>query len=617
MNAMIHVRNFIQRLDLGQLVSDGIIPPTESIKPLFYGGIGQYPKWCNKKNMGVQMHSHHGMYMEWVIHKMCQSIHPDLQLHDPYFQNTLLQYAESKNDYTMIEDYANFCHPSVEWRRTTTHLSILKLTATMYSNEIKMRKRDIKKDEGFPKRMQKIYDWLLTVAEEFDSKPLFGQEYNCFKITSHPDLIWGDTVIDIKTTHNFIKMAPQSLLQILTYYTIIQILLDPETMLTKCVSDPQLREAMHGMILEQTLGLDLEPLRKIKKMAILLPLQRKLLSVDLSDWDASKFASVLLFQKKKYIWQGDHHHYHPNVGFHTNRQPTLLKTITDYYKDKPVTRAVQFFTRGNQGYQEVSFTKKDYTDTHKYVQDKGARVFIHSPYSINLSQPFNKWSKGKDTKDSWCIKLLLEELKIGHRIASQGVVVHTGKANSKEYRSDVPTATGRMRDSILYILDKLFFKGYKTPLLVETPAGQGSEILTDLKSLSEFYWSIVCRQFPAYSSVEKVMKRFCKKTGYDKELAKKYLEHVKARETYDWRQLFKICIDTCHVWSAGHDPVIYINQWIETCGADSIGLVHFNDCSVPQGSCRDLHSGQGFVGFRRMHQIIDICTQHGIPMTVE
>ena len=44
-----------------------------------------------------------------------------------------------------------------------------------------------------------------------------------------------------------------------------------------------------------------------------------------------------------------------------------------------------------------------------------------------------------------------------------------------------------MRSAIKYVLNDISNKKLNTKLILETPAGQGTELLTDLKDFIEFY----------------------------------------------------------------------------------------------------------------------------------
>lgn len=80
----------------------------------------------------------------------------------------------------------------------------------------------------------------------------------------------------------------------------------------------------------------------------------------------------------------------------------------------------------------------------------------------------------------------------------------------------------------------------------------------------------------------------------------------------------KICVDSCHVWAAGYDPGYYLRSWLNK-DPHSIGLVHFNDSEVPRGARVDRHytPGLGFIGYKRLWDVHELCKEQHIPMVRE
>jgi hypothetical protein len=54
----------------------------------------------------------------------------------------------------------------------------------------------------------------------------------------------------------------------------------------------------------------------------------------------------------------------------------------------------------------------------------------------------------------------------------------------------------------------------------------------------------------------------------------------------------RVCIDTCHVFASGQNPLDYIKKMMAA-DPDLVRLVHFNDSATPCGSCADRHA---FIG---------------------
>jgi deoxyribonuclease-4 len=113
------------------------------------------------------------------------------------------------------------------------------------------------------------------------------------------------------------------------------------------------------------------------------------------------------------------------------------------------------------------------------------------------------------------------------------------------------------------------------PLLLETPAGQGTELLTVAADFLDFVGSFADNRLRA-------------------------------------------CVDTCHVFACGHNPLEYITALTER-DPTLLKLVHYNDSAAPCGSCVDRHAhvGQGHIGLGPMQAIAELCTARGLPMVVE
>ena len=163
---------------------------------------------------------------------------------------------------------------------------------------------------------------------------------------------------------------------------------------------------------------------------------------------------------------------------------------------------------------------------------------------------------------------LEKNLQYAAAMGLKGVVVHVGKSVGM----DLAVALEHMRANLLKAIETAT---ETCPILLETPAGQGSETLTIGDEFIAFVQSFASSRL-------------------------------------------RICLDTCHVFASGQDPLEYI-QKIYTADAGLLKLVHFNDSAAPCGSCLDRHAfiGTGKIGFTAMKAIADYCKGKGIPMLVE
>jgi apurinic endonuclease APN1 len=229
----------------------------------------------------------------------------------------------------------------------------------------------------------------------------------------------------------------------------------------------------------------------------------------------------------------------------------------------------QMFLRNpRNGFGDVP-NESDILASLKIIKDHQINYFTHSPYIINLSRPF---TKKNPTCEKWVLGLLSKDLQTTNAIGGKGVVVHVGKSVDL----DIDTALNKMESSIRTVLKDAT---ENCPLLLETPAGEGTELCSTIEQLLSFY----------------------------------------QRFSEDERKRFKICVDTCHVFASGYDPLEYMTKWNQQFPS-TIALVHFNDSCKSKGSKVDLHKHYidgGFIGYQKMVEISKWCRQYEIPMVVE
>lgn len=245
------------------------------------------------------------------------------------------------------------------------------------------------------------------------------------------------------------------------------------------------------------------------------------------------------------------------IGCHVGKAKTITDTIRAV-ADSPAP--YQIFLSGPQN-SNIKADDKDLASALALVEQTQARIFVHSQYLINLAN--------KENQDAWHEKLLIKNLQVCRAFGGKGVVVHVGKS----VKLPVPEAIETMRGAIQRCLEHAT---PECPLLLETPAGQGTELLTDMKEFLDFV------------------------------------------ESFGTPKL-RVCVDTCHVFAAGHDPMAYLQATLARPGL--LKLVHYNDSLGACGSCVDRHAhigtGEGLIGFPKMSQIAALCSANEIPMIIE
>ena len=240
-----------------------------------------------------------------------------------------------------------------------------------------------------------------------------------------------------------------------------------------------------------------------------------------------------------------------DVGSHVGRRRTLAETISAahaHLRGAPL----QIFLSSPRG-GGLRLADAELAEAAGAVAALGARLYVHAPYTINLC------------RSAAAPPLLVATLRAAAAIGARGVVVHVGKSVG------LADAAANMRASFAAAAAEATAQ---CPLLLETPAGQGTETLTDP---DEFFGFVAAAN--ASSPVG-------------------------------------ICVDTCHVFACGHDPVEYVKKAI---GTGLLRLVHFNDSQGACGSCVDRHAsaGTGRIGAGPLREVAHVCRDAAVDMLVE
>ena len=253
------------------------------------------------------------------------------------------------------------------------------------------------------------------------------------------------------------------------------------------------------------------------------------------------------------------------IGTHIRKNKQFFLSLQAFYGNEDnLKRPCQIFTGSPKYWRRPSLQPEDVMATKRYIDKHNLSVFVHSIYLCNLCKPFIKFRE----KAFGC---LLWELETGMLMGFKGVVVHCGKS----LKLPLKEALDNMYKNMIILLPHI---NPTCPLLLETSSGQGSETLHQYDDLSNFY----------------------------------------NRFTKEQKQKIKICIDTCHVFAAGHDPLEFMQKW-EKDHPNSLVLVHYNDSQECCGAKKDRHAapGEGHIGAEKMSLITDWCQERNLPMILE
>jgi deoxyribonuclease-4 len=185
-------------------------------------------------------------------------------------------------------------------------------------------------------------------------------------------------------------------------------------------------------------------------------------------------------------------------------------------------------------------------------------TYIHAPFLINLGSPTEGTYKNSLASTKY-------SLKRGGEIKAKGVVIHTGSAVDE---GNIKKAWKQIHEGMMPILNEL---DENDPwLLLEPTAGQGQSLVKRLEDLNNYF------------------------------------------EALEWHPKVGICLDTCHVFAAGHDIKSKggmsqtIDLLVEVAGSERIQLIHANDSMDVLGSLKDRHQnlGEGEIGIKPFAELL-------------
>jgi deoxyribonuclease-4 len=199
-------------------------------------------------------------------------------------------------------------------------------------------------------------------------------------------------------------------------------------------------------------------------------------------------------------------------------------------------------------------------------------VYVHAPYLINFG------SHTEATVDL-SVKSLRHSLRRGRAIGALGVVVHTGSATGGRERA---VALKQVRERVLPLLDELTHDDDPW-LLLESTAGQGASLCSRTWDFGPYF------------------------------------------EALDAHPKLGVCLDTCHIFAAGHDLTgpegmhQTLDLLVDTVGEGRLKLIHANDSKEAVGAHRDRHAniGAGHIGEGPFRALMTHPATEGVPLIIE
>lgn len=227
----------------------------------------------------------------------------------------------------------------------------------------------------------------------------------------------------------------------------------------------------------------------------------------------------------------------------------------------------QFFSRNPRGGQAK---KIDPADAQALIDlaktNNFAPLLVHAPYTINMC------SSNKDTRD-FARMAFADDLERLQYLPDNYYNFHPGSHVGQGVETGIAQITE--------IMNACIRENHHTTILLETMSGKGTEVGRSFEEIKAI--------------IDKV------------ELADK----------------IGVCLDTCHVYSAGYDIVNKLDQVLaefeQIIGLDRLKAIHLNDSMTPFNSKKDRHApiGEGHIGFAALVEFITHPLLRDLPFYLE
>lgn len=260
----------------------------------------------------------------------------------------------------------------------------------------------------------------------------------------------------------------------------------------------------------------------------------------------------------------------PRLGAHTPTSGGMAKRSIAYAQEVKA-EAIQVFASNPRGWAMPDAN----LEADKLFRDKALELdietYVHAPFLINLGSPTVATYENSVASTAYSLKRAKE-------IGSKGAVIHTGSAVDAGH---VDKAWKQIKKGMMPVLNKLT---EEDPwLLLEPTAGQGQSLVKKLDDLLHYF------------------------------------------EALEWHPKVGVCLDTCHVFAAGHDiakkggMTETLDLLVKLVGVERIQLIHANDSMDVCGALKDRHQnlGDGEIGIKPFEELLAHPVAQNAPLILE
>ncbi|MGW2792649.1 deoxyribonuclease IV [Streptomyces sp. NPDC001251] len=249
-----------------------------------------------------------------------------------------------------------------------------------------------------------------------------------------------------------------------------------------------------------------------------------------------------------------------------------LATVGLSYAREIGAETVQVFAANPRGWATPTGNPAQDEQFRTECAEASIPAYVHAPYLINFGS-----HTGATVEKS--VESLRHSLRRGREIGALGVVVHTGSATGGRPRAE---ALAQVRAHLLPLLDELTHDDDPF-LLLESTAGQGSSLCSRTWDFGPYF------------------------------------------EALDSHPMLGVCLDTCHIYAAGHDLAgpggmkQTLDLLVDTVGEGRLKLIHANDSKDVAGAHKDRHEniGSGHIGEEPFRELLGHPATEGVPLVIE
>jgi len=253
------------------------------------------------------------------------------------------------------------------------------------------------------------------------------------------------------------------------------------------------------------------------------------------------------------------------IGPHISISKGYVKALIDAESIDATT--FQFFSRNPRGGNVKKLNLVDINEFNINIEKSKVKdILCHAPYTYNLSSK-------KDSVREFSEKSIIEDLNRLDYIDCNLYNIHPGSHTGQGVEKGI--------ELIYNSLNRILERNNKHIILLETMSGKGTEIGRSFEELNEIIKNI------------------------------------------DYNENVGVCIDTCHIYSAGYDIVSnlkgVLDKFDKILGLERLKAIHLNDSLKGLGENKDRHAplGEGYLGIDTFKNILKDKSLKNLPFYLE